>query len=51
MQNEETKVGYVKPEVVDYGQLREVTEASLAGNTTDVPYGTTDPTHHVFSTR
>jgi hypothetical protein len=50
MKNEETKVEYAKPEVVDYGQLREVTEASALGHTTDVPYGTTTPDNHVFST-
>ncbi len=49
MQNEETKFEYVKPEVVDYGQLREVTEASATGNTTDVPYGTPVINHQAFS--
>jgi hypothetical protein len=49
MQHDESNVEYVKPAVVDYGELRDLTESSLIGSTTDVPYGTTDPTHHVFS--
>jgi len=49
MQHDETTVEYVKPEVVDYGELRDLTAASLIGSTTDVPKGTVDPTHHVFS--
>jgi hypothetical protein len=49
MQNEETSVEYVKPEVVDYGELRDLTSASFVGNTTDVPQHTTDPSHQVFS--
>jgi hypothetical protein len=49
MQKDETTVEYVKPAVVDYGELRDLTASSFVGSTTDVPYGTTDPNHQVFS--
>jgi hypothetical protein len=38
---------YVKPEVRDYGDLRELTAARPAGSHTDVPLGT--PAPNVFS--
>jgi hypothetical protein len=41
--------GYVKPEVVDYGDLRDVTEAQITGTRTDVPKGTPVPPFSIFS--
>jgi hypothetical protein len=41
--------GYVKPEVVDYGDLREVTAALTTGTRTDVPKGTPVPPFSIFS--
>jgi hypothetical protein len=46
---DETRFEYAKPEVVDYGELRDLTAASVNGSTTDVPLNTTSPLHHVFT--
>jgi hypothetical protein len=40
MKTEETKIEYTKPEVRDYGKLRELTLTQTTSGTTDVPIGT-----------
>jgi hypothetical protein len=42
------KLEYVKPEVKDYGDLRELTASTVSSGATDVPKGTPGP--QVFST-
>lgn len=49
MHDEEKGIEYSEPEVVDYGELRDLTAASTNGSTTDVPLMTTSPLHHVFT--
>lgn len=49
MHEEETRSEYVAPEVVDYGELRELTAGTSTGATTDVPLGFVSPNHHVFT--
>ena len=49
MHEEEVRSEYAQPEVVDYGELRDLTAASVNGSTTDVPFGTSSPSHHVFT--
>jgi len=39
---------YEKPSIRDYGELQQLTAAHTTGNTTDVPKGTTSPSHSVF---
>jgi len=48
MSTEETKIEYTKPQVRDYGELRELTASQITGTITDVPLGA--PAPHVFST-
>jgi hypothetical protein len=48
MTTEKTTVEYTKPQVRDYGELRELTAALITGSVTDVPMGA--PAPHVFST-
>jgi hypothetical protein len=48
MTKQETKVEYTKPQVRDYGELRELTASLTTGSVTDVPLGA--PAPHVFST-
>ena len=40
---------YTKPEVKDYGDLRELTAANTTGTKTDVPKGTPVPPFSIFS--
>lgn len=40
---------YEKPEVKDYGDLRELTRAQITGTQTDVPFGTPVPPFAIFS--
>jgi hypothetical protein len=40
---------YEKPEVVDYGDLRELTQTQSSGTQTDVPLGTPTPPFSIFS--
>ena len=40
---------YQKPEVTDYGDLRELTATSPTGHHTDVPLGTPVPPFDIFS--
>jgi hypothetical protein len=48
MEHEEKAVPeYTRPEVKDYGTLRELTAAAATGGSTDVPKGT--PLPNVFS--
>lgn len=49
MHEEEARSEYAEPEVVDYGELRDLTAASTNGSTTDVPLSTFSPAHHVFT--
>ena len=42
-------VEYTKPEIKDYGDLKELTAASSGGNHTDVPLGTPVPPFTIFS--
>jgi hypothetical protein len=42
-------VEYEKPEVKDYGDLRELTATAPTGNQTDVPKGTPVPPFSIFS--
>lgn len=49
MHEQEAKHEYTKPEVVDYGELRELTAGTSTGSTTDVPLGFVSPAHHVFT--
>ena len=49
MDNETTAVEYEKPEVKDYGDLRELTATQAKGTKTDVPLGTPVPPFSIFS--
>lgn len=49
MNEKETRDEYVAPEVVDYGELRELTAGTSTGFTTDVPIGFHTPSHNVFT--
>jgi hypothetical protein len=40
---------YVKPEIRDYGTLREATAGSSSGSKVDVPLGTPVPPFNIFS--
>lgn len=40
---------YVKPQVTDYGDLRELTATQVSGTQTDVPLGTPVPPFSIFS--
>jgi hypothetical protein len=40
---------YEKPEVVDYGDLRELTQGTPTGTQTDVPLSTPVPPFSIFS--
>jgi hypothetical protein len=40
---------YEKPQVSDYGDLRELTKTQITGNQTDVPKGTPVPPFSIFS--
>jgi hypothetical protein len=40
---------YVKPQVTDYGDLRELTATQITGTQTDVPKGTPVPPFSIFS--
>jgi hypothetical protein len=40
---------YEKPEVTDYGDLRDLTAATSVGTQTDVPKGTPVPPFTIFS--
>jgi hypothetical protein len=40
---------YVKPEVIDYGDLRELTATNFTGNQTDVPKHTPVPPFSIFT--
>jgi hypothetical protein len=42
-------VEYEKPEVRDYGDLKELTAATSTGTHTDVPSGTPVPPFSIFS--
>jgi hypothetical protein len=48
-QRTEASEEYVKPEVKDYGDLRELTATSTTGTKTDVPKGTPVPPFSIFS--
>lgn len=50
--NEKTNtepVEYTKPEIRDYGDLKELTGGLIAGTHTDVPLGTPVPPFSIFS--
>lgn len=49
MDREKAQVEYEKPEVKDYGDLRELTETNPDGTHTDVPIGTPVPPFDIFS--
>jgi hypothetical protein len=50
MQDREGRtVEYTKPEVKDYGDLRELTATQVNGTKTDVPKGTPVPPFAIFS--
>jgi hypothetical protein len=49
MEKDKTAVEYEKPEVKDYGDLRELTATAPAGHHTDVPKGTPVPPFSIFS--
>ena len=40
---------YIKPEVKDYGDLKELTATASTGTQTDVPKGTHVPPFSIFS--
>ena len=40
---------YEKPQIADYGDLREMTATQATGNQTDVPLGTPVPPFAIFS--
>ena len=46
---EQGSVEYTKPEVKDYGDLRELTATQVNGTKTDVPKGTPVPPFAIFS--
>jgi hypothetical protein len=45
----DTGLEYEKPQIRDYGDLKELTEASVSGSHTDVPLGTHVPPFSIFS--
>ncbi len=47
--NSQPKAQYEKPQVVDYGELRELTATQATGTHTDVPKGTPVPPFNIFS--
>jgi hypothetical protein len=49
MEKVKTPVGYEKPDVKDYGDLRELTATHTTGHHTDVPKGTPVPPFSIFS--
>jgi hypothetical protein len=49
MEKDATAVEYEKPEVKDYGDLRELTATQTKGTKTDVPLGTPVPPFAIFS--
>ena len=49
MEKEKSLTGYEKPEVKDYGDLRELTAAQNKGTKTDVPFGTPVPPFSILS--
>jgi hypothetical protein len=49
MEQEQKGREYEKPEIRDYGDLRELTQAQPTGTQTDVPKGTPVPPLIIFS--
>ena len=49
MEKDKTAVEYEKPEVKDYGDLRELTATQQTGHHTDVPKGFPVPPFSIFS--
>ena len=49
MEKDKIAVEYEKPEVKDYGDLRELTATQQKGTKTDVPLGTPVPPFSIFS--
>ena len=49
MDEKKSAVEYEKPEVKDYGDLRELTATHITGSATDVPKGTPVPPFSIFS--
>ena len=49
MEKDKIAVEYEKPEVKDYGDLRELTAQQVTGSATDVPKGTHVPPFSIFS--
>jgi hypothetical protein len=45
----EAAVDYEKPQIRDYGDLKDLTAASSTGSHTDVPLGTHVPPFNIFS--
>jgi hypothetical protein len=48
-EQEQNGPAYAKPEIRDYGDLRELTQAAPTGSQTDVPKGTPVPPFTIFS--
>jgi hypothetical protein len=46
---EEARESYPKPEIRDYGTLKELTAGSSSGHHVDVPRGTPVPPFNIFS--
>jgi hypothetical protein len=49
MEQEQKGREYEKPEIKDYGDLRELTQTQATGTQTDVPKGTPIPPFNIFS--
>ena len=49
MEKDKIAVDYEKPDVKDYGDLRELTAQQVTGDQTDVPKGTHVPPFSIFS--
>jgi hypothetical protein len=49
MEKDKIAVEYEKPDVKDYGDLRELTATQQKGTQTDVPLGTPVPPFSIFS--
>jgi hypothetical protein len=49
MDQERNGPEYEKPEIRDYGDLRELTQTQKTGTQTDVPFGTPVPPFSIFS--
>jgi hypothetical protein len=49
MDKQSTELGYEKPEIKDYGDLRELTATQRKGTKTDVPLGTPVPPFSILS--